>query len=272
MANKYTLSVIIPVFKYLQNGKYLTDLLYRIQNQSESKFNIIEVILINDSPEYKLESIFEPIDIDIKIKIINNEKNFGQAFSRNIGKSIAKGDYLHFIDQDDLIDFDFYSNISQVNDLIFANCYLFNDFKTVLHMKNSKQKLLSIFKKVSSLKFFLIFDNIILSPGQMIIKRNIFNVAGDFPLLNNFGSDDYGFMYIISNLPINYTFSKKSFFYHRLHDNQGKNILNMVASKKEFLKNYKDENIIFKKLCLIDIFPINFIKKASYLFFYNRLV
>jgi glycosyltransferase involved in cell wall biosynthesis len=271
MTNKYSLSIIIPVYKYLQNRKYVSELLCKIKGQEDSFFNIIEIILVNDSPEYKLESIFEPIEININIKIINNEKNFGQAFSRNIGKSIAKGDYLHFIDQDDLIDLDFYSNISQVNDLIFTNCYLFNDFKKVLHMKNSKQKLLSIFKKVPSLKFFLIFDNIILSPGQMIIKRNVFNVAGDFPLLNNFGSDDYGFMYKISNLPISYTFSKSSFFYHRLHDSQGKNILNMVASKKEFLNNYKAENIIFNKLCLIDIFPINFIKKASYLFFYNRL-
>jgi glycosyltransferase involved in cell wall biosynthesis len=249
----------------------LSELLIKIKGQSESIFNIIEIILVNDSPEYKLESIFETIEIDIEVKIINNEKNYGQAFSRNTGKTIAKGEYLHFIDQDDLIDIDFYANIPKVYDIIFANCYLFNNRKTVLHMRKIKQKLLSLFKKLPSLKLFLIFDNIILSPGQMIINQNVFNLVGGFPILNNFGSDDYGFMYKISNFPINYTFSKNSNFYHRLHDNQGKNFLNMTASKNEFFNKYVRNQTFFKQLCLVNFFPINFIKKFIYLLFYNRL-
>lgn len=271
MENKHSLSIIIPVYKYLQNGKYLLELLNRIHNQSESLFNIIEIILINDSPEYLLESIFENIDSNLNIKIINNTKNQGQAFSRNAGFEISKGDYLHFIDQDDLIDGSFYSNITNIKDINIANCYLFNENNTVLHMKKSKQIILKHYTKISSLKPFLIFDNLVLSPGQIIIKRNILNIAGGFPLLKNYGSDDYGFMFKLCNHCFEYSFTLNANFYHRLHESQGKNILNMTASKNEFINTYVDNNAIFKRLCLADFFPINVFKKILYTFFYNRL-
>ena len=269
---KHSLSVIIPVFNYLQNGKYLTELLYRIQNQSESKFKIIEVILINDSPEYDLKSLLNYDEVELNLIFINNIKNYGQAFSRNVGIDISKGDFLHIIDQDDLIDFSFYANISNVEYLNITNCFLFNENHMIQHMKKTKLWILNFFKEIASLKPFLIFDNIVLSPGQLVINRIIFDKVGNFPILEKYGSDDYGFMFNLTYFSINYTFSKNSNFYHRLHENQGKNILNMTESKKEFLNNYIVKNSLFKKLCLINIFPFNIIKKISYLFFYNRLV
>jgi GT2 family glycosyltransferase len=272
MAQKHTLSIIIPIYKYEENCNYISELLIKINNQKESQFNIIEIILVNDSPDFKLESIFRSVYINIDIKIINNEKNCGQAFSRNIGKESSIGEYLHFIDQDDLIELDFYSNISNIKDIILANCYLFNESKSVLHMKYSKQIILSLFRNISSLKFFLIFDNIVLSPGQMIINRNVFDCIGDFPLLSNYGSDDYGFMYKLSFQSLEFSFSPKAFFYHRLHPSQGKNNLNMSASKIEFLNNYSIENTVFKKLCFYEAFPFNLFKKVAYLLFYNRLI
>ena len=126
-------------------------------------------------------------------------------------------------------------------------------------------------KKIATLKPFLIFDNIVLSPGQLIIKRNILNIAGGFPLLKNYGSDDYGFMFKLTKFDLKYSYFSKAYFYHRLHVNQGKNILNMTASKNEFIKNYIVNQSIFKHLCLLNIFPINYIKKVLYLLFYNRL-
>jgi glycosyltransferase involved in cell wall biosynthesis len=271
MGNKVTLSIIIPVFKYVQNGKFLSQLLDRINNQKESQFNIIDVILINDSPEYELESIFEYNKANFDIKIINNTKNQGQAYSRNIGYSISKGDYLHFIDQDDLLDLSFYSNITHINDINITNCYLFNENNVVIHMRKNKQLILKHCKKISSLKSFLIFDNIVLSPGQLIVKRNILNIVSGFPLLKNYGSDDYGFMFNLTKYDIKYSYSSKANFYHRLHVNQGKNILNMTASKNEFIQNYIVNQSIFKHLCLLNFFPINVIKKFLYLLFYNRL-
>jgi glycosyltransferase involved in cell wall biosynthesis len=271
MGNKVTLSIIIPVFKYVQNGKFLSQLLDRINNQKESQFNIIDVILINDSPEYELESIFEYNKANFDIKIINNTKNHGQAYSRNTGYSISKGDYLHFIDQDDLLDLSFYSNITHIHDINITNCYLFNENNVIIHMRKNKQLILKHCKKITSLKPFLIFDNIVLSPGQLIVKRNILNIVGGFPLLKNYGSDDYGFMFNLTKYDIKYSYSSKANFYHRLHVNQGKNILNMTASKNEFIQNYIVNQSIFKHLCLLNFFPINFIKKFLYLLFYNRL-
>lgn len=271
MLNKFTLSVIIPVYNYIENGKYLNELLERLKKQTQSNFNILEIILVNDSPEYKLEEIFDSSDIGINVIIVNNNKNQGQAFSRNVGSSIARGDFLHFIDQDDLIDTTFYSSITNVVDINITNCFLFNENNMVLHMKKSKQLILKYCNKISTLKPFLIFDNIVLSPGQLIISKNVLNIIGGFPVLKNYGSDDYGFMFKLANNRFNYCYAFNANFFHRLHPNQGKNILNMKASKDEYINEYVVKELVFKKLCLANYFPINFFKKALYLLFYNRL-
>lgn len=92
------ITVILSVY----NGeKYLKKALDSIINQS---LKDIEIILINDgSQDSSLKILKEYEKTDSRIKIINNEKNLGLGTSRNIGLSIAKGEYISFVDCDDWI-------------------------------------------------------------------------------------------------------------------------------------------------------------------------
>jgi len=270
--NKNTLSIIIPCFDINSNFIFLRKLIHSIDNQKISDFEIIELILINDSPNQAIENLIDISLYKLNISIINNTHNHGQAFSRNLGSKLAKGQYLHFIDQDDLINLDFYSSIKNIDKIAFTSCILFNSEKSITHMRYLKQYFLKRFTRISNLRYFLIFDNIILSPGQMIIRKDIFRNIEGFPELKNYGSDDYGFMYKLSKSNYTYKFYDKAKFYHRLHQYQGKNILNMSNSKLEFFLVYEYKKSCFINLCKSNNFFISIIKKSIYLLFYNRLV
>ncbi|MFM2392098.1 MAG: hypothetical protein RLZZ546_75 [Bacteroidota bacterium] len=266
--DKKNLSVIIPCYKIDKNN-YLNELLYSIVNQEENNFNVLEIILVNDSPDIDLIPFIQP-NLLSKIIIINNETNKGQAFSRNKGACIAQGEFLHFIDQDDLIALNFYKNIQNSYDIMIGNCFLFNENKQIRLYKSHRIKIYSFFKNTSSLNFFLIFDNIILSPGQAIFKKEIFNNLNGFPVLENFGSDDYGLMFKYASNKIEYRFFSNALFYHRLHRVQGKRYLNMNLSKKDFFVQINAKTI-FTKICSNNSKIIQFFKKITYVLFNNRI-
>lgn len=268
---KHSLSIVIPCFNIIENDKYLNELLKKISDQKENIFYIQEIILVNDSPQFNLiDFIVEENKLD-KLKIITNNVNRGQAFSRNIGLNEVNSDFVHFIDQDDLIDEKFYSQILEVNDIIITNCFLFNQLRNRKHLKFTKDLFLSLFSKIKNLRFFLIFDNIVLSPGQIIIKKDVLVKINGFPILESYGSDDYGMMYNLSFTNLNYSYFKKSIFSHRLHEIQGKRFLDMNRSRNEFLTRYNKRNYFFNFLCRLNIFPFNLFKKVLYLLFYNRI-
>ena len=90
------ISVIIPIYN---DGKYLRQCLNSISNQS---LKDIEIICINDgSTDDTSDILREYADNDKRIIIIN-QKNQGSAIARNNGLDIAKGEYIGFLDSDDM--------------------------------------------------------------------------------------------------------------------------------------------------------------------------
>ena len=90
----FNISVIIPIY----NGdKYLRECLNSIFNQTLKN---IEVICVNDGSTDNTYSILNEYSIKHEnLKIINTEHK-GQGHARNIALSIAKGEYIAFVDAD----------------------------------------------------------------------------------------------------------------------------------------------------------------------------
>lgn len=61
-----------------------------------------ELLIVNDCSIDSTVREVEPYLTDIRIQLINNEKNLGGAGSRNVAIKAAKGRYLAFLDSDDL--------------------------------------------------------------------------------------------------------------------------------------------------------------------------
>lgn len=94
--NKVCISIVMPVYN---TEKYLEECLTSLQKQS--LYNI-EVICVNDgSTDGSLEIIQRFVNKDKRFKVINKE-NTGAGDSRNIGMKCAKGEYLLFLDADDV--------------------------------------------------------------------------------------------------------------------------------------------------------------------------
>ena len=105
-------SAVIPLYNC---ERVISRGIKSIQNQNISD---IEIILVNDLSTDKTLSIIEQMQKeDSRIKIINNQKNMGTLYSRNIGALSAKGKYIFPLDDDDmLLDKDIYSTITKIAD------------------------------------------------------------------------------------------------------------------------------------------------------------
>lgn len=93
------LSIIIPVYNVENYVGTCIESLYK-QGISENDF---EVILINDGSTDNSLSIIQKYEKRYSNITIINQKNQGLSATRNNGIKIAKGEYLLFVDSDDLI-------------------------------------------------------------------------------------------------------------------------------------------------------------------------
>ena len=91
------ISVIIPYYK----KKRFID--YSLKSVIEQTYSNYEIILIyDDEDKSDLEYLTDNYSSNEKIKLLVNEKNIGAGLSRNKGIKYAKGEYICFIDADDI--------------------------------------------------------------------------------------------------------------------------------------------------------------------------
>lgn len=114
-----SVSVIIPVFN---NEKYIEETIRAIQQQSDCDF---ELICVNDgSTDTSLEILRSYEAKDPRIKVIDTPHK-GAGTARNIGLNIAQGEFLLFLDGDDLFEKDLIAKSVKRAKLTNADCCIF---------------------------------------------------------------------------------------------------------------------------------------------------
>lgn len=100
------LSIIMPVYN---SEKYLREAIESVLNQS---FKDFELILVNDASTDSSREICEEYSRkESRVKTIELEKNQGPGLARNKAIEIAQGEYFTFVDSDDKISADTYSEL-----------------------------------------------------------------------------------------------------------------------------------------------------------------
>lgn len=94
-----SLSIIIPVYNV---EKYISICLDSLLNQNLNHADY-EIIIINDGSTDSSLQIANTYKLNHSNISIHSQKNSGVGAARNKGVSIAKGDYIYFIDPDDYL-------------------------------------------------------------------------------------------------------------------------------------------------------------------------
>lgn len=176
---------------FYRGNSYINNLLKSIiQNSSECKnYNIeIEYIIVNDSPDVEV-LINAELDYDFKLIIETNVINSGIHQSRVNGLKKATGEYVLFIDQDDVLlphaILEFVRN-SKKMDVIIGNGYIVNENGKSLIYKSKTAQNFAV-KKI----FYEYCTSMCVSPGHVFLKKDsIPNEWCEYILKTN-GSDDY---------------------------------------------------------------------------------
>ncbi len=89
-------SIIMPSYN---TAKYISESILSILNQSYPNW---ELIIVDDCSTDKMDAVIQSFLKDNRIKYLKNDTNLGAALSRNRALKEAKGDWIAFLDSDDI--------------------------------------------------------------------------------------------------------------------------------------------------------------------------
>lgn len=137
------ISIIVPVYNV---EKYLKECLESIISQ---EYNNLEIILVNDgSTDQSLEICESYCNCDSRFCLINKE-NGGLSSARNRGLEIASGEYISFVDSDDIISKNYISNLYKTikkynSDIALSGYKRFSKELPIVKFSESDEELTSI--------------------------------------------------------------------------------------------------------------------------------
>ncbi|MCL2860014.1 MAG: glycosyltransferase [Oscillospiraceae bacterium] len=177
MKKEKLISIIVPIYN---TEKYLKKCLDSIINQT---YQNLEIILINDGSTDKSYEICKKYkNKDDRIILINKKNNTGQSDARNRGLNIAKGDFIGFVDSDDIIHKDMFkillNNINNYNcEISMCNILEVEDTPNVkIDVKVSKvSKSIKIDRKTALNELLLDRECFRNYPAVKLFKRELFN-------------------------------------------------------------------------------------------------
>ena len=166
-------SVIIPFYK---KKRFFRKTLLSIINQDYQKLEII--IIYDDTNILDLNFLKKISKIDKRIKLIINKKNIGAGLSRNKGMKLARGDFLAFIDSDDVWVLNKISN--QLKFMLNNN---FRASHTDYRIINPKDKVISYRKARNINHVDDILKSCDIGLSTVMIQRSLLNNNLKFPNL-----------------------------------------------------------------------------------------
>lgn len=176
---KVKISIIIPVYNV---DRYIKECLISVINQTiKSK----EIILIDDASTDNSLNILEEYEYEYPnlIRLIKLEENKGQSYCRNLGLDIANGEYIGFVDSDDIISPNMFEElvenaIKRNSDIAITEFDVCNEDISKIDLKNlnniniDKDIKFELINTVNALKKFF-RGEITGSPCTKIYKRDL---------------------------------------------------------------------------------------------------
>lgn len=226
--------LVTQIMCYYNEQKYLRDAVNSILNQSYTNW---ELILIDDGSTDKSAEIADSFS-DERIVQIHNKKNHGLAWCRNQGLSLAKGDYVGFVDADDIASSDKLRKMADYLDkhediLVVSGGHIFMD-----KYGNKRGKVIPAAFEDIDIRAYMLFQNCIAGPCALFRRSVIdeYHVLHDTKMRT---SQDYFFWHECLRYGKFHNLNTPLFYYRVGHNSQ---------AKRRQAKNPKETEDIFLKI------------------------
>ena len=245
---KPLISIIIPFY---QKKNYLEQTIKSIAKQSQKNF---ELILVYDDPDKSdLPHVLRVLK-DIKRKtIIINKKNIGAGPSRNIAILKAKGEFIAFIDADDV-----WKKHKLKNQLLFM---LSNKIKfsfTSYSIINKKNTIIKLIKAKRTIGYDDLIKSCDIGLSTVMIKKDLLK-KNKFPRIKT--KEDYILWLKLSKQNIKMMGINQSLVSWRKLDNSlSSSIFQRIKDAFYVYNNFLKFSFI-KSIYYISIMSLNFFKK-----------
>ena len=268
-SNQIKVSIIIPVYNV---EKYLEECLESVINQTLKE---IEIICIDDGSTDKSPKILEEFSKkDSRIHIISKE-NEGQAIARNIGIKEAIGEYIGFIDSDDIIDKNMFKKLyenahNNSLDIIMCKITTFDetnnkinedDWYYSLKCFNGFEK--KIFNHIDTQKFT---DEISVTPVNKLYKRD-FLMENNLFFPENLIFEDEVFFYDMYLSAKRISIYNENLYYYRINRLGSTVSLNTEKDFTDIIKVFQKIRKILEKNDLLKLY-----KKQVYNKFFHKIL
>ncbi len=254
-SNSLLVSIIIPCYNA---EKFIANTIHSVLNQSHQD---LELLIINDGSTDNTEDAIAAIQ-DSRI-FFSSKKNTGVSDTRNKGLEIAKGDYVLFLDADDLLSPNFLEK--HVSYLEANRNFGFSSSKVM--MINEEGKLISS-KALNGTSNNILEDvlsyntEIITSPSNYLFRKSVLenhNIKFDPELTS---SADRFFLIELSKYAYGTLIENDCNLFYRVHEKSMSNIVN---------ENLIHTSVLFqKKVLLIKSIPnelkYKFLFRTNYIF------
>lgn len=231
------ISVIIPTFNRRDS------ISKAIESVLKQTFSDWELIIVDDGSEDDTCEIVKPFLLDSKIQVVIKE-NQGVSSARNSGAKVAKGDWLIFLDSDDILLFDALETfvVAMKSDLSLKA------LKSGFNIKQGEVEKTDLPEKGRFHSFI---------PGSFILRKELFEAVGGYDedlkfsenteLFHRIGLTNEGMGIIL----------KATVVYHNQPDGGSKNLKNMTESLLHILKRHQKTLSINEKRLYNQIIGVN---------------
>ena len=177
---KNMISVIVPIYNV---SNYLLPCLTSLYKQSYKNF---EIIFINDNSTDDsievLNTFLQKTNQHITHTVISHPSNKGLGAARNTGINVAQGDFLFFLDSDDVLAYDALENLIKAQnlydaDVVIGSVGLIDESGQKIKEYIHQSRLLNIEKD----RKYLLGRNFVCAWGKLFKKQYFLSTIGQFP-------------------------------------------------------------------------------------------
>lgn len=232
------ISVIVPIY---HGKKYIKAMMAQVEVAYEKACDKceVELLLVNDDPE---EMLGDYTSSSIEIVCVETEENRGIHGARIRGILHASGGIVLFLDQDDRIEEDYLkSQLSALEGADAAVCKL-------LHEKKQFYDTRMPFEKVISKQFMISQRCSIISPGQVLMRKDAIPVVWKNARLKNNGADDWLLWICMMAEGKRFHLNPKILFEHVVDgDNASMDVWKMIQSEREVFDILSRSQVLMPK-------------------------